>query len=207
MSAFDRYALAEALLAGNLSARWVLVDLLCDEGDFEEADFIRHTRTTREGTLDLAIRQLPCPEVVELGCEFVEHAAGDASAGLHSQLARVRRLLRREATAEQFAAACRGLAGFSTQRRAWYDQPLEVLDEAVQTLAAAVQAVAPGAQMRHSATASRRAAGVAVTATARSLRDFLQRQYRIKAKPRELDWQIKRTRQLLAQQAAAGRSR
>jgi hypothetical protein len=144
----------------------------------------------------VAIRQLPCPEVVDLGIAFVEHVAGESQPGLLSQLARAGRLLRRSASAEQFAAAVRGLAQYRSVRRTWYDWPLIVLDDAVHSLAAAVEAAGPASAGTHEA-------GIAVAACARSLREVLQQQYR-KKKPKELEWQIKRTRELLQALTAPG---
>jgi len=191
MIAYDHYVLTESLMAGNSYARWILADLLTEQGDCEEADFIRHTRSTRDGDLDVAIRQLPCPEVVELGCAFIEHVANGAHAPLFSLLARVRRLLRRKASAEQIAAACRGLAEYSTIRRSWYEAPLILLDDAVHNLASALRAASTGPAARD--------AGIAVTAAARSSREVLQQEYRVKKKPIELEWQIRRTRQFLGE--------
>jgi hypothetical protein len=198
MTAFDRYALADALLAGNQAARWVLVDLLSELGDFDEADFLRRSSTSRAGDLDVALRQIGCPEVVLLGCDFVERGAGQEQAGLRSLLDRVRRLLKRGGPAEQFASAGCSLAKYRSAERHWYDTaPLAEVDEAAHALAAAVAAAAPQSE-------SRQAAAVAITSTARHVREAVLAQSRVKRKPGELNWQIKQTRELLGRLAALG---
>jgi hypothetical protein len=199
MSAFDRYALADALLAGNQTARWVLVDLLSEQGDYAQADFLRRHSTSRAGDLDVALRQIGCPEVVLLGCDFVERGAEQEQAGLRSLLDRVRRLLKRGGPAEQFASAACSLAKYRSAERYWYDAaPLAEVDEAVHALAAAVAAAAPQSE-------SRKAAAVAVTSTARHVREAVLTQFGVKKKPGELNWQIKQTRELLGRLAGAGR--
>jgi hypothetical protein len=199
MSAFDRYALTDALLAGNQAARWVLVDLLSDQGDFDEADFLHRSSTTRAGDLDVALRQIGCPEVVLLGCDLVEHCANGEQAGLRSLLDRVRRLLKRGGPAEQFASAACSLAKYRSVERYWYDAaPLAEVDEAVHALAAAVAAAAPQSE-------SHKSAAVAVTSTARHVREAVLAEFSVKKKPGELNWQIKQTRELLSRLAGAGR--
>jgi hypothetical protein len=197
MNAFDCYAIADALLAGNQTSRWVLVDWLSDLGDIEEANFIRRASASRAGDLDVAIRQIPCPHVVELGVDFLEHCADWTQAGLQSLLERIRRMLKRGGSAEQFAAASRSLAEYHSAKRDWYYVELEALDDAVHSLSAAVEAA--GAERD-----CPRAAAVAVTATARLIRAPNLAGLRGKKRPNQLNWQIKRTRELLGQLAMQG---
>lgn len=189
------------MMGGDHTARLVLADLLSDQGDQELADFALRTRTTREGDLDLAIRVLPCPEVVELGCTFVEHImTGKGTTHRHAwllaKLALVRRLLRREASADQFAAAHRGLADYQSQGTPWRDE--RHLDGAARALAVAVQnAFKLARQLSRETAESADAAGLAVASVARSLRRHLRDWRRVGEVRKELESQIKGTRRLL----------
>lgn len=194
MNTFDCYAIADSLLAGNQAARLILVDWLSDVGDDEEANFIRRASSTRAGDLDVALRQIPSSQAVELGCEFLEHSADHRQMSLHSLLDRVRRLLRRGGTAEQYSAASRSLAEYRTAERFWYDGPKF---DAVHALAIAVAALEVQSE-------EPRAAALAVTSTARLLRAANLAGLRVKKRPDQLSWQIKRTRALLGQLAMQG---
>lgn len=198
MDTFDCYAIADSLLAGNQAARWVLVDWLCDVGDYDEANFIRRTSASRAGDLNIAIRQVPAPQVVQLGCDFIEHCVDSTQTSLYSLLGRVRRLLHRGGSAERYTAAACVLDEFRTMERDWYEAfRLRRIDEAVQCLRdAVIIAALPGDAPR--------AAAIAVTSTARSLRGTIFGGFRAKKQPDQLAWQIKRTRLLLGQLAIHG---
>lgn len=191
MTPFDCYAIADSLLAGNTAARWVLVDWLSDLGDFEEANFIRRASASRAGDLYVAIRQIPAPHVVELGCDFLEHCADAKQRSLYSLLGRVRRLLKRGGSEEQCDAAVRALAEYRSVERYWYDaERFTAPDDAVHSFSRAVKvALAPEE--------SPRAAAVAVTAMSRLLRGANLGGFWAKKQQDQLGWQIKQTRLVL----------
>jgi hypothetical protein len=198
MNSFDCYAIADALLRGNQASRMILVDWLCDVGDEEEANFIRRASSSRAGDLYVAIRQIPCPHVVELGCDFIEHCVDRKQTSLYSLLGRVRRLLKRGGPPQQTAAAVRSLAEYKSMERYWYDAAgFYAPDDAVHSFANAFAAVVQP-------TDSPRAAAVAVTATSRLLRGANLGGVWAKKQRDQLGWQIKRTRELLGQLAMQG---
>ena len=194
MNTFDSLALADSLLAGNQASRLVLVDWLSDAGDFEEANFIRRASASRVGDLEIAVRQISAPHVVELGCEFLEQRAGEKEMRLYSLLGCVRNLLKYGGTPEQFAASSRAFAEFRSERGFWDDGlRFDLLNDAVHTFSTAVSA----SQQNDSP----RAAAVAVTSTARLLRAPNFGEGQSKRQSSHLSWQIKRTRELLGQLA------
>jgi len=191
MSRFNCCVLAHALLDGDWDARWVLADLLSESGDDELADFARiGRRINREGDLDLAVRILPCPEAIALGSAMLDRGmTGKGTIRRHAwllaRLARIRRLVRKNAKPEHLAAEGRALADYQVVTSAGRDD--HYLQEAARSL---------GLALEHVETQS--AVGLAVTSLARSVRSHRRSGYL-----EELEWQVQRTQLLLAKLIAA----
>src|SRR5215510_3249864 len=74
MRRFNRWALALTLLNGDSTARFILADLLYEEGEDELALLAHSPRCQqRDSDLELVLRLLPSALVIELGCTFLEH--------------------------------------------------------------------------------------------------------------------------------------
>jgi hypothetical protein len=185
MSQFNRFVLALDLLDGDWDARWVLADLLLDEGDDQLASFARNPRRiNREGDLDLAICLVPFREAILLGCAIMDRGmTGRGTVRRHAwllaRLARIRRLVRKHGTVEQFVREGRALANYQvTASVVHHDCHLQ---DAAQSLGTALEQAESAPSV-----------GIAVAALARSLR--AHRRYNSLD---ELHWQVDRTRQAL----------
>jgi hypothetical protein len=182
----------------------VLADWLDEHGEYQAADFTRRTRMSREGDLDVAIRQVPCPEVALLGCEFVEHAALQVEPKLVSHLAAVRRFFEGDPSRQRWELARRELDACFPPPMVWHNFYGWVdnrvgpgkLEDAVRGLIAALGAVEPGRETDIAG------AQVAVTSCARSVRSSGRFESRSSRDEKELQWQIKQTRRLLSELAA-----
>lgn len=185
MSQFNRCVLAHALLDGDWDARWILADLLCEEGDEELAAFARNARRmTSDGDLDLAIRLLPFGEAISMGCAMLDRGMTGRGmvrrhAWLLARLSRIRRLVRSAAPVEQLAVEGQSLVNY--QVAATPGRSDHALEDAARSL---------GAALEQADAAS--AAGIAVAALARSMRTHRRGHYH-----EELQWQIDRTQQVL----------
>jgi hypothetical protein len=145
MNQFHRYVLAHELLAGDWDARLVLADLLTESGEDELAEFARiGRRINRQGDLELAIRLLPARPAIALGCALLDRGlTGKGTVRRHAwliaRLAQVRRLLRKNAAAEQLVAKGQALADYQVVAHPWRDDGF--LNEAAHALAAALDQV------------------------------------------------------------------
>jgi hypothetical protein len=184
MISFDHASLAQSLLEGDWDARWILADLLYEAGDDELAEFARNARrVNREGDLHLAIRLLPIREAIALGCALVDRGmTGKGTVRRHAwllaRLARVRRLVRKGAPPDHFAAEGRSLVNYRVAGSVGRDD--HSLEDAAQSLGTALEQAE-----------SARAVGAAIANVARAMR-------RRTGYLSELEWQVERARQIFA---------
>lgn len=118
MHAHDRYALALAMLEGDVESRMVLADLLEEAGEVELAKRARSGRRSKLRTLLLALDLLPCRTMIGFASEIVKESLGlfPGFLGFHGDLIVLavqrwagKRIDAAEAleTCEQNVAACR----------------------------------------------------------------------------------------------------